>query len=173
MDSDYYSPHVFTYRCELTSNSKSTCRDLLSITHAFPTLLDTQFPLDDNVLDILKILSMTGNSLLPEQCLDILLHLLCIVITPPCGSDTGLPVLICEGNCKLYNQIREAGICDAIENFLAQVTMLSDSQDLSTLSRAFTEFDCSNPATYFFTTITDQDSTLCIKIFSPDTEGMS
>ncbi len=163
---------MWSFRCELSTESyRSTCRDLLSISHASPQLLDTRFPFDNNAVEKLKVLSMIGELPISAKCLDVLVHILCIIITPPCGPDTGLPVLICEESCRLYEQIKEAGICDAVDERSEQLAMFSNIEDFLTLVTAFKQFDCSNPATYFFINVTNPDPNLCTSLISPEFEG--
>ncbi len=148
------------------------CRDLLSITHEYPQLIKTRHPVDDNDVEGFQTFSKIWEPPIPDHCVDLFLHILCLAATPPCGPDTGLPIFICEENCRLYKQVEETGICDAIQDRFSQLTMTSDVPDLFTLSRAYMEFDCSDPATYFFRdSFTKSDPNLCIHIFSPEVEG--
>ena len=147
------------------------CRDILNISHTYGQTLDTQHPIDNNDVEGLIVLTSSLDPLVPANCINILLHLICIAALPPCGPETGLPVLICEENCLLYQQIQEAGLCDAVEERFEVLKVVASSQDFEVITRAFLEFNCSDPATFLFMNVTNADSNMCTSIFSPDAES--
>ena len=154
-------------RCRPTRDFRSLCRDtILNITHSYNQVL---VPGPIGTDDIVTVIGFAGalNPPIPDSCTDILAHLLCFISAPPCNSETNLPALICEEDCQLYRQIKEAGICDVVQERIEELVLFPA---LETILRAFLQFDCTDPTTYFFTNVTNPDPTLCTSLFSPDSE---
>ena len=107
---------------------------------------------------------------IPPECIDILLHVLCLAAAPPCSQDTCLPVLICNGSCAIFKQIiAGVNLCASKINRLKALRNKTLVPVVSMLIDHFFKFDCEDPSTYFFRNFTRYDSNICTDLYSPET----
>ena len=110
--------------------------------------------------------------MLPDECIDLVNHLLCTQSAPPCNSETGQLMLFCEEDCRLYEQLRERGICSEIGALLANIAEVTVSPIFDALVEFYFNLNCSDPTTYYQINLTHPDTHLCMGMFSPLIEGM-
>ena len=101
--------------------------------------------------------------MIPQECVDLFLHLLCLADAAPCNPDTGLLLPVCEENCRLYQLIRAQQICQSLDQFVASLRNDAGSE-------LYNNLDCTDLSSFFGNITTDSND--CTKLFSPDSEGI-
>lgn len=120
----------------------------------------------DSAFSGLQAFGKTENNPVAQECIDILSHLLCTQSSPPCNPDSGLLMLICEDDCRLYNRVKEQGFCSEIdERARALLSHFMLAVEL------FKNFDCFDPTTYYHMNVTNPDPDICTGLFSPEVRG--
>lgn len=137
---------------------------------SYPQILRVKaLEINDVIIEALEIFQTFEK--LSDQCIESFIYITCIAGAPPCDSETGLPVLICEDQCDLFNKVIDSNICheldDSIQSFLTST--LSDT--LQGVVDVYYNFNCSDPATYFFANVTESDPNVCTSLYSPDIKG--
>ena len=139
--------------------------------YSYPMLKDFNFELDNEIITGLQLFGKTSDLPISDRCLDLTLHILCSVSAPPCNADTGLLMLFCERSCRIHQQLKDNHICDEVGACLQELDEITVSQNFKNLAKAYFEFNCSDPATYYFMNVTDSDPYLCTDLFSPEVKG--
>ena len=127
--------------------------------------------LDDQLVTGLQVIGRSGNPPLSVECLDILTHLLCTQASPPCNPDSELLMLICEDDCRLFNQVKERGFCSEIDTRLEELSVFSNDLSFKNLFSKYNNLNCSDPATYYDVNITTFDPDICTGLFSPEVKS--
>ena len=80
---------------------------------------------------------------------------------------------VCEENCKLHQQVREAQLCDIVDKILLESIPASSNEGLIRLINTQFSFNCSDPNSYLFENVQEDltDLDTCTHIFSPELEG--
>ena len=131
--------------------------------------------LDDGLIEAAIFFGMRDN--VPPACIDVVAHLICLIAAPPCNPNTSLPALICEENCRIYQQVRAADICRQVDDFATSSASPINGALLDhilELVALYLNFNCSDPSTYLFvneTIVVQPDPDLCTNIFSPEHTG--
>ena len=101
-------------------------------------------------------------------CVNLIMHMLCLIGAPTCNQDTCLPMLICKDSCDMFKRIRESKFCEAADNhFRKMQTSNVIFKDIFLFIDIYFNFDCEDPSTYFFTNISNPDPKACTKLLSP------
>ena len=86
-----------------------------------------RIPSDAALTDMNLQLAYFGVNYLPQEiqtppaCVELTLHILCLVAVPPCNETTALPLLLCPETCHTYEKLISTGLCD---DFMASIMNL-------------------------------------------------
>ena len=134
-----------------------------------------RYGLSSNLGDIefagIKHFGKYGDPQLSDKCLDLVLHIFCMQAAPPCNPVTGLPMLICEDSCRIFQQIQENRICSDVDKRLRDVYDVTLQLNFKILADAYFNYNCSDPTNYYFMNVTDPDPNLCTSVCTPTIEG--
>lgn len=157
---------LHTFRCKPIPSRRSICRDLERRGTKFSYEIHNGRRAGNSLLE--AIMSSAESLQLSKQCTDFLIRITCLGLEHPCNPDTNLPVLICEENCRIYQQIQAAEICRTIDDQLQRLSAVDPNE---ILINGYFNFDCTDPYTYFLTNITEADPDNCTYLFSTEAEG--
>ena len=129
-------------------------------------IIDTDL---DSGFFILKLLAQETKS--PPACLELILHMLCLVARPPCNETTNLPMLLCPQTCLAYEKLISTGFCD---DLVARIIRTLEMTPFIWLIEYLATFNCPDPASYFQNepTVECGNSSSCTNLFSPEVEGI-
>lgn len=150
------------------------CRTLngRGTTFAYPIILRSINSVDDDSLQAISFIARSGDPPVSDECVDVLLQVICLGLAPPCNPETGLPVLICERSCRVYEQIVVPDICSVLLVRVQElVAVTPSSETFQGIINAFYNFDCKDPTTYFFMNVTQPDPTICINLLPAEKES--
>ena len=118
---------------------------------------------------ILNVLAQETQS--PPACLELVLHMFCLVAKPPCNETTNLPMLLCPQTCHAYEKLISTGFCD---NLVARIIKALEMTPHALLIEFVATFNCSDPASYFQNEATAEcgNASSCTNLFSPEVEGI-
>ena len=107
----------------------------------------------------------------PPACLDLILHMFCLLAKPPCNESTNLPMLLCPQTCLAYKKLISTGLCD---DLVARIINQLEMTPLIYLIDYLATFNCSDPASYFQNEATEKcgNASSCTNLFSPEVEGI-
>ena len=107
----------------------------------------------------------------PPACLELFLHMLCLVAKPPCNGTTNLPLLLCPQTCNVYEKLIFSGLCD---DLVARIIRTLEATEYTWYNGYLTAFNCSDPAPYFQNAPLEvcENSSSCTNLFNPETEGI-
>ena len=135
---------------------------------AFFQILRTERLLKSQTITSVKALADTLTQRMMPVCVDLVMHMLCLVGAPTCNQDTCLPMLICKESCDMLKRIRESKFCEVADNHFRRIqTSNVIFEDIFLLIDIYFNFDCEDPSTYFFTNISNPDTKACTKLLSP------
>ena len=145
--------------------------------HSTPQNLPPNIRLDNRSLVIsnytLQVILRVTQS--PRACLQFVLHLLCLIASPPCNPSSSIPLLLCPETCHAYDKLISSGLCDS---FVASVTRYLDESmlpEFKALTVYFNAFNCSDPSTYFQNYTANEcniSQSSCTNLFNEQTQGM-
>ena len=164
--------------CTLLPQS-SNCRNLLGrgSGYASPLQLPPEAMITDSTLKtgfyVLNYLTQQTQS--HPACLELILHMLCLVAKPPCNETTNLPMLLCPQTCLTYEKLISTGGCDNMVAAVIDTLLIGISSEYIWLKDYLIAFNCSDPASYFQNVSTEEcgNSSSCTNLFSPETEGIA
>lgn len=164
----------FTVRCQPVIPRTSMCNELKGrgTPNGFPMVQRPGLTanLSNNEFIGIKFFGETGTPPLSDECLDYLMHCFCLQASPPCNPATGLPMLICESNCKMLQRISEEKICSNLDQRLMELYELTQHNNFKILADVYFSSNCSDPANYYLMNVTHPDPELCTNMFSPEME---
>ena len=107
----------------------------------------------------------------PSACVELVLHMLCLLAKPPCNESTNLPMLLCPQTCLAYEKLISTGFCN---NLVARIIKALEMTPFIWLREYLATFNCSDPASYFQNEPTADcgNSSSCTNLFSPEVEGI-
>jgi hypothetical protein len=148
------------------SHHSSSCLtlDSLNSTHNLQHAYNGEFFNSDGTFLFLKNIEAD----FPNVCLDAVKHLSCLLTSPPCDEETGMPLKICKETCAAYNILMSGPTCDAFYDFFGRSQLTA----FHTLRTVYVNFDCNNISTYFFNDLTVFDSRRCTGLFSLENQGL-
>ena len=157
-------------RCQLIPSRQSSCRD--QERRGTNTSYDVHRFIEIGEINaFLEVINFSARiHKVSEQCIDLLLHIICLGLEHPCNPESNLPVLICEENCRIYQRIQAAQICHVIDEQILELTIVNPE---NALTKAYFTFDCTDPSTYSIENITEADPDICTHLFSAKAEGKS
>ena len=105
----------------------------------------------------------------PPACLELILHIICLIARPPCNETTDLLLPLCPQTCNAYEKLLFTGLCD---DFLASIINLLEPN--SWYSRYLIVINCSDPAPLIQNAPSEgcESSSSCTNLFNPETEGI-
>ena len=115
-------------------------------------------------IGITAIVEALRNEGVSDVCIDFTVHLTCLT-RYPCNSETSLPLLLCENSCRLFDQVKAAGLCQDLEDTLIGLSMRSS--ELSMAIGFLTDFNCRE------SDFPEYDPNICTNLFSPEAESKS
>lgn len=142
-----------------------------STTYALPIILKSIDSVDNIALQTISLIATSVPPPIVNECLDIILQIICLFLAPPCNPETGLPVLICERNCKVFDDVVLPDFCSSIRVRVQALSATSSNPLFQDVVNAFSMFECTDPATYFSMNVTNPDSSNCTRLFSKALEG--
>ena len=146
------------------------CSNLLgrNSDHVAPTNIHFETPFDNRSLDYssftLKLILEQTQS--PPACYEYVIHLLCLLVAPPCNSNTSTPMPLCLETCRAYDRLISTGLCD---NFISGIAehFEGSSFEFREILPYFNAFNCSKPSTC------GSSLSPCTNLFSFETQGIS
>ena len=109
------------YRCETLPHDLSKCNELNGRRnfYAFPTILNIDFSINNAIIDGVRVSLEMSNA--PQECINALEYIMCLVGAPPCNQDTCLPVKICNDSCAAFKRLQTENLCDQVEKRLREL----------------------------------------------------
>ena len=105
-------------------------------------------------------------------CTDVLLHLACGAVAPPCDPSTQRALPICKDSCRAYKHLLSDGKCDDLYAFVERFAAAQPVPDAQATVDLYFSFDCDNTSTYLFGSHLDFASpNKCTNITSSLIEG--
>lgn len=166
------------YCVELSDLRNRYCLSEISVRNSQSTYPLTVISEDDfdSTFNFL-VIALQSQIQIPSECLDAAIHVLCLILAPPCDPVTDLRLPICARSCEAVTRLRLEGSCTEVDQFL--IGLAQNPQEnvnaWRTYRDRFLAFDCRNISTYdFFNGTLDysQDGQ-CTSIISTDAEGQS
>ena len=129
-------------------------------------ILGIDFSINNGVIGGIR--ASTENSNAPQECIDVLVYIMCLIAAPPCNQDTCLPVTVCNDSCAAFKRLQAEKLCDAENERLRQLRSSTPLSDVRLLVDTYFRFDCEDPSSYFFMNFTNFDSDGCTDLFPPN-----
>ena len=106
----------------------------------------------------------------PEECIELLRYLGCLLIVPPCDSTSHLPLQVCSKACDAFKSVfyNNSPCYVYIDE---RSTALSGAGFSELFGVILESFNCSDPNTYSFQNETSYESSMCTNLLDPDTQG--
>ena len=129
-------------------------------------ILSTDFSINNGVIGGVRAIAENINA--PQECIDVLVYIMCLAAAPPCNQDTCLPVIICNDSCAAFKRLQTENLCDAENQRLRELGSSSPLSSVQLLIDSYFRFDCEDPSSYFFMNFTSFDSDGCTDLFPPE-----